>query len=219
MLNPVYAGYPHQQQQIYPSVSQPPPPYPFGAQLQTNQQYGQLKQEKSIDEVMQLYLSNDQTPPPYPINGSQQQQKQQQQQQQLVFDQLDQYLNMQQPTQPKVQAKICPMYQPPPIQQPPPFRQPPPFQQPLPIQQQQPIQQPPPIQHQFHHPPFYNRLPDIPILTEELSKNLDPSYSKELDVLYILLQNATSKEELGMIFSGFAKKFLVLPALWKYRLQ
>uniref|UniRef100_A0A914PXV9 Uncharacterized protein n=1 Tax=Panagrolaimus davidi TaxID=227884 RepID=A0A914PXV9_9BILA len=102
---------------------------------------------------------------------------------------------MQQPPQPNIQAQICPIYQP------------------LPIQQQ------PPFQQQFHHPPFYNSLPDIPILTEELSKNLDPSYSKELDVLYILLQNATSKEELGMIFSGFAKKFLVLPALWKYRLQ
>uniref|UniRef100_A0AC35FS89 Amelogenin n=1 Tax=Panagrolaimus sp. PS1159 TaxID=55785 RepID=A0AC35FS89_9BILA len=146
MLNPFYTGYPHQQQ-LYPSVSQPPPSYPFGAQLQTNQQqYGQFEQEKSIDEIMQLYLSNDdQKSPPYPFNGSQQQQKQQQQQQ-LIFDQLDKYLNMQQQPQPKVQAKQCPVYPPPPIQQQSPMYQPPPIQQP-------PMYPPP------NHPPFYNGLP------------------------------------------------------------
>uniref|UniRef100_A0A914Z7W5 Uncharacterized protein n=1 Tax=Panagrolaimus superbus TaxID=310955 RepID=A0A914Z7W5_9BILA len=110
-------------------------------------------------------------------------------------------------------------------QQYPMYQQPPPQIQQNPMhgifQQQQypPLQQHYPLLLQIEPTPMLERLPDIPRITQELSKNLDPEYSKELDVLYILLSNATTKEEKETVFCGFEKKFLILPFLWQYRLQ
>uniref|UniRef100_A0AC34F2B3 Uncharacterized protein n=1 Tax=Panagrolaimus sp. ES5 TaxID=591445 RepID=A0AC34F2B3_9BILA len=117
------------------------------------------------------------------------------------------FLIYQQPPQPQIESN--PMYQPPPPQI-----------QPNPMygfsQHQQ--QQYPPL-YQIQPTPIYVKLPEIPRITEELSKNLDPEYSKELDNLYMSLSNVSSKEEIETLLSGFAKNYLLLPFLWKYRLQ